>query len=174
MSIKPHIVELVKAKRLSPYRSLGRRSRRCLFLTDEAMLDLTGRDGIVSLMALRGMVEAELQRWVQGGKVWVDLNGKPRFLKPLCPPPPEIWELRFTDPRVQLRLFGRFAEPDTIIGTKFHTRGMLGRKGSREWQDAMGACEKSWNDLFPKHPPFSAKAIGEYVTENHDDFPIWQ
>ena len=157
MSIKPHILGLVKAKRLHPYRSLGRRARRCLFLTDEAMKDLTDRDGIVNLMALRGMVEAELQRWVQGGKVWVDLNGKPRFLKPLCPPPPEIWELRFTDPRVQLRLFCRFAEPNTIIGTKFHTRGMLGDKGSRDWRDAMLACEECWKSLIPIEPPFSAK-----------------
>jgi len=172
MSIRPYIVSLVKAKRLHPYAPAGRPARRRLFLTDEAMKDLVSPGHIVSLMALRGMVEAELKRWVHGGRVWVDLQGKPRFLKPLCPPPPEIWELRFTDPRVQIRLFGRFAEPDTIIGTKFHTRQMLGDKGSRQWREAMTACERTWNELFPNTPPFSGKTIREYVTENCDDFPI--
>jgi hypothetical protein len=134
------------------------------------MKDLTSPDRVVNLLGLRGMVEAELKRWVHGGRVWVDLKGKPRFLKPLCPPPPEIWELRFTDPRVQVRLFGRFAEPNTIVGTKFHTRQMLGDKGSRHWREAMIACESQWNDLFPGMPPFSGKTIHEYVTENCDDF----
>jgi hypothetical protein len=172
MSIKPYITALVKAKRLFPYDPAGRRVRRCLFLTEEAMKDLATPNGIVVLMGLRGMVEAELKRWVFGDRVWVDLAGKPRFLKPLCPPPPEIWELRFTDPRVQLRLFGRFAEPNTIIGTKFHTRQMLGDKGSRQWREAMTACEQKWTELFPDVTPFSGKTIHEYVTENCDDFPV--
>jgi hypothetical protein len=136
------------------------------------MRDLASQNGIVVLIALRGMVEAELKRWVFGDRVWVDLAGKPRFLKPLCPPPSEIWELRFTDPRVQLRLFCRFAEPDVLIGTKFHTRQMLGDKGSRQWHDAMNVCEQKWDELFPGVPPFSGKTIHDYVTENCDDFPI--
>lgn len=172
MSIKLSVAALVKAKRLYPYRPMGGRPRRCLFLAEEAMKDLASPAGIVSLMALRGMVEAELKRWVFGARVWVDLVGKPRFLKPLCPPPPEIWELRFTDPRVQLRLFCRFAEPNTIIGTKFHTRQMLGDKGSRQWHDGLNACEQKWNDLFPGIPPFSGKTIHDYVTEECDDFPL--
>ena len=173
MSIRPYIAKLVKAKVLHAYVPPSQhRARRCLFLTDEAMKDLTSSSGLISLLALRGLVEAELKRWVHNGRVWVDLQGKPRFLKPLDPPPPEIWELRFTDPRVQIRLFGRFAEPNTIVGTKFHTRQMLGRKGSRDWRRAMTSCEGRWNELFPDMPPFSGKTIHEYVTENCDDFPI--
>jgi hypothetical protein len=150
MSTGPHIVALVKAKKLHPYAPPGKMPvRRCLFLTDDAMKDLTSQDGLIRLMALRGMVEEGLKRWVHSGRVWVDLQGKPRFLMPLCPPPREIWELRFTDPRVQIRLFGRFAEPNTIVGTKFHTRGMLDRKGSRHWREAMNACSKRWDELFP-------------------------
>jgi hypothetical protein len=173
MSIRPYIVEHVKRGRLHRFAPPSRkRAGRRLFLTEKAMVDLTKPDGIVNLMALRGCVEAELKRWVFTGLVWVDLEGKPRFLKPLCPPPSEIWELRFTDPRVQIRLFGRFAEPDTIIGTKFHTRGMLGKKGSAQWRGAMNACEKSWDELFPGIAPFSAQTIHEYVTENCDEFPL--
>jgi hypothetical protein len=173
MSIKPYIASLVKAGTLRPYMPPGsQRARRCLFLTDEAMRDLASAAGLIPLVGLRGVVEAELKRWVHGGRVWVDLKGKPRFLKPLCPPPPEIWELRFTDPRVQIRLFGRFAEPNTIIGTKFHTRQMLGKKGSPQWRRAITTCENRWNELFPANAPFAGKTIHEYVTENCDDFPL--
>jgi hypothetical protein len=172
-SIKPYIAELVKAKTLHPYVPPGYpRARRCLFITDEAMKDLISPAGLINLMALRGVVEAELKRWVHNGRVWVDFHGKPRFLKRLCPPPSEIWEMRFTDPRVQLRLFGRFAEPNTVVGTKFHLRQMLGNRGSRQWRQAMSSCETAWNELFPNMPPFVGKTIHEYVTENCDDFPL--
>jgi hypothetical protein len=137
------------------------------------MKELVSPDRLINLMGVRGVVEAELKRWVQGGSVWVDLQGKPRFLKMLFPPPREIWEIRFTDPRVQVRLFGRFAEPDTFIGTKFHTRGMLGRTGSRQWLEAMSACEKRWDELFSGFSPFSGLRIHDYVTENCDDFAIY-
>ena len=71
-----------------------------------------------------------------------------------------------------MRLFGRFAEPDTIVGTKFHTREILKRKGSRQWREAMETCKNEWNDLFPGIKPFSAATIHEYVTEKCDDFPL--
>ena len=172
MSIRPHVVALEKSVKLKRREPPGLPARRRLYLTEEAVRDLESADGIVNLMSLRGEVEGGLKRWVHCGRVYVDPNGNPRFLKPLCPPPPEIWEVRFTDPRVQLRLFCRFAEPNTIIGTKFHTRKMLGSKGSRNWQEAMAACEIKWKQLFPAFDPFSAKTIREYVTENCDDFPL--
>src|ERR1700730_13678564 len=101
-------------------------------------------------------------------RVYADDKGRARFLKKLCPPPPEIWELRTTEPRVQARMFCRFTEPDTLIATKFYTRGLLGNKQSRshEWQKAMLSCEQDWNNLFPGIVPFSGKSIHEYVTEN--------
>jgi hypothetical protein len=171
MSIRKHILTLEKAGELTAYKT-GLPAQRRLYLTKRAVKDLVTADGIVNLMALRGMVEAGLKRWIHRGRVYVDEKGKPRFLKPLCPPPPEIWEVRFTDPRVQLRLFCRFAEANTLIATKFHTRQMLGNKGSRNWREAMNECETTWNALFPTFTPFSAKTIQEYVTENCDDFSI--
>ena len=171
MSIRSYIVGLEKAGKLTRCVFPGRPSTRRIYLTVEAARDM-GPDGIVNLMNLRGDTEAGLKRWVHGGLVYVGLDGKPRFLKPLCPPPPEIWELRFTDPRVQLRLFCRFAEPNTLIGTKFHTRQMLGKKGSRDWNSALQQCVTKWNELFPNHEVFSASSIDKYVTENCDDFPL--
>jgi hypothetical protein len=173
MSIRSHIMALWKAGEIRRYAPPGLPAKRRIYLMGGAVRDLESADGIVNLMALRGMTEAGLKRWVHGGRVYVDLDGNPRFLKRLCPPPPEIWEIRFTDPRVQLRLFCRFAEPNTIIGSRFHTRGMLGRKGSEDWRKAMTDCEKSWEELFPGFSPFFGRTIHDYVTENCDDFPLY-
>jgi hypothetical protein len=145
-----------------------------LYLSESAVKDLEDRDSATNLLRLRGAIEGALTRWVSGGRVYADIDGKPRFLKRLDSPPPEIWDVRVTEPRVQVRLFSRFAEPDTLVMTRFHTRGFLGRRRSRsgEWPNAMRACEKCWNDLFPGMAPFTGRTIHDYVTENCDDFPI--
>src|SRR2546423_2403163 len=171
MSIRSHILALEKGGKLTRYAPPGRAAKRRLYLTRQATRDM-GLNGIVSLMGLRGDTEAGLKRWVHCGLVYVGLDGKPRFLKPLCPPPPGIWEIRFTDPRVQLRLFCRFAEPNTLIGTRFHTRKMLGNKGSKDWKAALKQCERTWDTLFPNHDAYSASSVDQYVTENCDAFPL--
>jgi hypothetical protein len=112
-----------------------------------------------------------------GGRVYADDKGKARFLKRLDPPPPEIWEIRVTEPRVQARLFGRFAEPDTLILFRFHSRGVLRNKKKAaakdsEWRIVMTECDDTWNKLFPGIPPFIGTSIHEYVTENCDAFAI--
>lgn len=116
----------------------------------------------------KGFVMAVLTQWTLGNQIWA--GG--RFLKKLGPPPPEIWELRVTDPAAQARLFGRFAEPDTLVLTNFHTRGYLGKMGSANWNDAMKQCELQWKQLFQDFEPFSASLMSEYVTENCHDFKI--
>lgn len=171
MSIRPHILALEKDEKLFRKAPPGMAAKRRLFLTEEAEGDLRS-GGIVSILDLRAIVEAGIRRWVHGGRVFADEKGRPRFLKPLDPPPRGIWEIRFTEPRVQLRLFCRFPEPDTLIGSKFHTRSMLGDKGSKDWKGALDKCEKKWESLFPNTPTFSSQNIHEYVTENCDDFAV--
>jgi hypothetical protein len=112
-----------------------------------------------------------MARWVLGGLVY---GNRERGLFPdrLDPPPPEVWEIRVIEHNPQARLFGRFAEQDTLILTAFHTRGHLGKKASRAWSDAMSACTSSWERLFPGMSPFSGHTIHDYVSENCHDFPI--
>jgi len=135
--------------------------------------DLTDPRSATNALGVRGLIEADLNTWVLGGLVHTDERGRPCFLKPLFPPPPpEIWEVRVTEPRVNARLFCRFAEPDTLIMNKFYSRGLLGKRGSAEWQSARELCAKTWADLFPGFEPFSADRMTKYVTENCDDFQV--
>ena len=170
MSILEKIQSLERGGKLTRYIPLSGVPKRCLFLAALALQDLNDPSSATNFLTGRGWVEAALTRWTSGGLV----HGNQRrglFLDRLSPPPPEIWEIRVYEPNVQSRLFGRFAAPDTLILTKFHTRSYLGSRGSKNWRDAMMACKTTWDRLF-EMPPFSAGTIGEYVTENHDDFPI--
>lgn len=95
------------------------------------------------------------------------------FLKPLEPPPRDIWEIKITEPDPQLRLFCRFAEPDTLIVTHAINRNELGDdKGGRRWRGAMSDCENTWKQLFPNTPPWSGSKSGDFITENYDDFDV--
>ena len=178
MSIAPSIMALVASGKLRGYQPRSRLpAKRRLFLTESAVKDLEDRNSATNILDVRGFIEGAMARWVQGQRVFADDKGKARFLKRLDPPPPEIWEIRVTEPRVQARLFGRFAEPDTLILSKFHSRQVLRDKKKSsaqdsEWQTAMAQCESTWNGLFPGIAPFSGTTIHEYVTENCDDFPI--
>jgi hypothetical protein len=146
--------------------------KRRLYLTKAALADLTDPQSAVNVLVGRGYIDAALTRWTLGDRVYADEKGKCRFLCRLAPLPPEIWDIRVTEPIVQARLFGRFAEPDTLILTKFHTRQMLGKNGSPGWKNAMNACAATWDALFGSQSPFMGATIHDYVTGNCDDFRI--
>lgn len=176
MSMAKTISGLVAEQRLFPYR--GRQSgptRRRLYLTEQALRDFEDRGSAVNLLCGRGAIEAAMTRWVSGGLVYgVEEDGEfvsGGFIKRLDPPPKEIWEMRVTEPEIQARLFGRFAEPNAFVLTRFHARTSLGRKRSRAWKTAMNECEEAWRALFGTDP-FHGLTIHDYVTEKCDDFPI--
>jgi hypothetical protein len=178
MSIAPSIIALTASGKLCKYPLRSRQTaKRRLFLTETALKDLEDPNSATNILGVRGFIESAMTRWVLGQRVFADDKGKPRFLKRLDPPPPEIWEIRVIEPRVQARLFGRFAEPDTLVLSRFHSRGVLrdkkkSAKHDSEWQTAMNECESTWNKLFPGMAPFNGPDIHAYVTENCDDFPI--
>lgn len=135
------------------------------------MTGLTDPNSATNILTGRGYIEASLTRWVLGDRVYGSRR-KHGFLVRLEPPPPEIWEVRVTEPNVQARLLGRFAEPDTLLLFRFYTRQHLGRKGSENWRNAMAACEADWQTLFGREEPFSGRFLHDYVTENCDDYEL--
>jgi hypothetical protein len=171
MSTQDEIKELEAAGKLVRYLPRGPRvAKRRLFLGPDAQKDLTDPASATNSLVGKAFILAALERWVLGDNIYGKKRGE--FLDRLDPPPQDIWEIRVTPPSIQARLFGRFAEPDTLILTKFHTRSMLGNKGSQGWIQAMTACEQCWSTLFPDIPCFTASSVRSYVTENCDDYPI--
>lgn len=145
-------------------------ARRRLFLTPTAFQELNDRESATNMLTGRGFIEASLDKWTTGE--WIHGNSRRGlFLDRLEPPPEEIWEIRVTEPNVQARLFGRFADSDTLVLTNFHTRSHLGKKGSQAWNNAMKDCLKNWDEVLGI-PVFKADTINDYVTENCDDFPL--
>jgi hypothetical protein len=148
--------------------------KRRLYLTATARGHLLNPNSATNVLGLRGHIQAAMTHWVTGGLIRSDEKGRPRFLKRLDPPPPEIWEIRVTDPIPQARLLGRVVEQDTLILDRFHTRQFLGERENPNsgWNEAMIAVEAALSALFPDEPLLQGKAIGEYVKENCHDFPI--
>jgi hypothetical protein len=171
MSIQQRIIKLEAAGTLVRYMPrLSKPPRRRLFLAPDAQKDLVDPQSATNLLVGKAQIVHALDRWVLGERVYGKKRGE--FLDRLKPPPPDIWEIRVTAPIVQARLFGRFAEPDTLILTKFHTRRMLGNRGSQAWNQAMENCRRCWESLFPDHSCFTRADVQLYITENCDAFPI--
>lgn len=147
------------------------RPRRRLYLSKAAMTDFTDPKSATNILTGRGYIEASLSRWTLGSRVYGSRR-RHGFLVRLEPPPPETWEVRVTEPSVQARLLGRFAEPDTLVLFKFYTRQLLGSKGSESWRQAMVECEAQWRALFQQETPHSKKFMRDYVTENCDDYEL--
>lgn len=140
--------------------------KRRLYLTALGRKHLIDPNSATNVLGLRGHIQNALIRWVSGGLIHADETGKPRFLKRLCPPPPEIWEVRVTDPIPQVRLIGRLVEQDTLILDRFHTRSYLGDKGDAGWKEAMEGCHATLERIFPGEPLLMADTIFAYVSEN--------
>lgn len=172
MSTQAQIIKLEASGTLVRYMPrISRPPRRRLFLGPDAQKDLGDPASATNALVGKAYILAALDRWVLGERVYGKKRGE--FLDRLKPPPPDVWEIRVTVPSVQARLFGRFAEPDTLILTKFHTRSLLGSRGSAAWVQAMAHCDQSWNTMFPGIPCFTHKDdVREYVTENCDAYPI--
>ncbi len=171
MSIRLRIIALegVDLWRFEPPKLL---LKRRLYLTATGRKYLIDPDSATNILRLRGFIQSAMVHWVSGGRVRADVNRKGRFLKRLDPPPPEIWEIRVTDPVPQVRLLGRIVEPDTFIVHRIHTRKYLGDKGGQGWTEAMNACVSEFDRLFPGEPLFQRNSIYDYVTENCDDVAI--
>jgi hypothetical protein len=171
MSIQQEIIKLEGSGTLVRYMPRVKRPpRRRLFLGPDAQKDLLDPSSATNALVGKAYILAALDRWVLGDRIYGAKRGE--FLDRLKPPPPDVWEIRVTVPSVQARLFGRFAEPDTLILTKFHTRSMLGNKGSQGWKQAMAGCLQSWESMFPNIPCFTNNDVHSYITENCDAFPI--
>jgi hypothetical protein len=173
MSISDEIAALESAGklfRIAPFRTTKPAKRR-MYLSERAANDLLGRQSAIQILGLRADVAAAMTRWVVGEWVYGNPRAK-RFLHRLDSPPPEVWEFRVTEPDVQVRIIGRFAEVDTFIASRIHTRAHLGDYGSQAWQDAKDDASTMWSELFPERAPHSGTWMHHYIGEDFDDYEL--
>lgn len=169
--IKRKIAHHEQAGNLVRYEPRRRKAERRLYLCKQAVDDLVSPNSAFFVFGLQGRITNVLEHWVTKGRVWSDPAGKPRFLKPIFPPEPNVWEMLMIEPGAQVRLFFVFAEPDTIVVSHMRLRSFLGKKGSQNWRDAKNQCMAAWNSLFDV-PPHYGKRLSDFVTENYDDFAV--
>lgn len=74
----------------------------------------------------------------------------------------EIWALCFRKPAPGWRLFGRFIERDTFVGTELYDRNVLGKKSN--YTQLAQAEAGLWNRRFPGLPYLSSPDLADYLT----------
>lgn len=166
MLIHPEVRQAYEQGKLFPARpvAIWAGEPRAFFMCRELYEDV--QSGKTSLD------EAERQRWArlegqmgffaEGGYVTDD------FVKQLLPPKFEHWELKSRKPRPSLRVFGRFAAPDTFIGTHVLPRSGLGGMWSPEFEHEKLVCEEIYaaaglTQVFSDAPEFRYES---YITQN--------
>jgi len=173
MSIEADIASLEgsgKLIKVEPFRSTKPAQRR-LYLSEPGSRDLDGSQSAISALGLRADVAAAMTRWIVGEWIYGSPRAR-RFLHRLDPSPPEVWEFRVTEPFVQVRIVGRFAEMDTFIVSRIHTRDHLGDYGSQAWQDVKDETQEMWDDLFPGRRLHIGTWMHHYIGKDFDDYEI--
>jgi hypothetical protein len=116
-----------------------------------------------------GLLWAATDMFVEGRLITMALDDpykKPKatYMARLGPPQDEVWEIRVLDPKPGIRLFGRFAEQDSLIVLTWARREEL--PGSKEWRDAREGCKAEWRRLFPTYNAITGNNVNEYVSNN--------
>jgi hypothetical protein len=110
---------------------------------------------------------ADLAQFVEGKLVMLRREGSRRDsrtpaymvrLEPERDAPSEIWEVRFTSARPQLRIFGRFAAWNRFIALTWDERDDL------EFAPAMRECEAAWHQLFGIRQPWRGRYPDGYLS----------
>lgn len=174
MSIEATLSELEIAGdlvRFTPRKGLA--SKRGLFMTVPLDTALSHPNSTVAHYKARKHILRLFERWVTGELMTISMNGggTGAFIAQLDPPPPDIWELRVTEPRPQFRVFCRFIAKDLIVATCVRTRDELGprsvrsKKRSKAWTDAMYDCKTQWDKILPGTTPIAGHLSTDFVTE---------
>jgi hypothetical protein len=117
-----------------------------------------------------GRLWEDFDRFVEGRLISVSLDTpykKPKstYLARLDPGRDEVWEIRSRFPKRGIRVFGRFAERNTLILLNWEYRERLGGPGSPEFIIEMRKCKAEWRKLFPTYGAHTGDTVNEYVSE---------
>lgn len=151
---------------------LPRPHTRVLYVTAELLEEIETNDRDEYRM---GQLHRDFDFFCQSPRLTVGRGRKTEcFMKPLEPVDDEVWELRSRDPEPQVRVFGRFAAPDTFIATHAAFRDDLGdvswsRWEGNNWPTEIQKCKSRWTVLLPSQVPFSGGSIHAYITRGAVD-----
>jgi hypothetical protein len=127
-------------------------------------------------LAGRAAIKSAFDHWTLGQQIYGRREkGKftrGSFMCPLHPPPPDVWEIRVTQPINQVRIFGFFTATDHFLATNMHTRRFLDEDGGNGWIRAMERSVEIWTEIFPQHTALRGSSINDFVSEKCDEFPI--
>jgi hypothetical protein len=69
-----------------------------------------------------------------------------------------VVDVRITDPRPKIRIFGCFAKCDVLVLLTWATREGL------DWPQEVSRCKSQWKLLFPSTPPLIGSSHEHYIS----------
>ncbi len=130
-------------------------------LLDPAKLDVT-EDGY-----RLAHVRPQLDIFVSGGKLNISLDphdkDKSAHLARTDPVTDKVWDIRCTDPKARIRVFGRFTEFDVLVVLTWQYRENL--RHDKDWAEELTRFRDKWKEQFPKEPLFAPRKVEEYVSK---------
>jgi hypothetical protein len=118
-----------------------------------------------------GRLWQDFDRYTDGRFITVALDNpykKPKstYLARLDPGRDEVWEIRSRFPKRGIRVFGRFADIDTLILLNWEYRDNLGGPGSDEFKVEARKAKAEWRRLFSTYPAHTGSSVHEYASKN--------
>lgn len=117
-----------------------------------------------------GRLWQDFDRFTTGALISVSLDTpytKPKstYLARLDPGRDEVWEIRSRFPKRGIRVFGRFADTDTLVLLNWEYRDKLEGPGSEEFKVEARKAKAEWRRLFSTYPAHTGTTVHEYVSQ---------
>lgn len=74
----------------------------------------------------------------------------------------EIWEFRSVEPDPQIRIFGRFAEPNVFIALAI--RNKPDAATDDQYFEIREKCKREWRIYFPSYNPHTGNSANDYLS----------
>ncbi|WP_336067109.1 hypothetical protein [Nitratireductor rhodophyticola] len=136
---------------------------RDVFATQSVYEFLTDEDAIPAQYArVSGRAKAKIDHFISGGVVTFALDPQDKartsFIARNDPVEMGIVDVRITDPKPMIRIFGGFAARNILVLIVWHPREGL------HFQQAVIDCRREWNSLFNNSAPLIGDTHECYLT----------
>lgn len=138
---------------------------RSIFVTEEVEAALIGPWPTTGLERRFGRASATLDAFTEGLRMSVRLPPSKSVLAQIAlleDAEDEVWEIRVSDPRPGVRVFGRFSDRDCFIAMTWSEREKL--ITDDDWRREKERCKREWRKLFPSFNPHTGTKADDYVS----------
>lgn len=148
---------------LRPYLASDRICRH-IFITPDLKRFILGPWDNVDDEIRGNKLYGDLEVFIKGEIVQVSRLARRKppntYMSPTSPRTDEIFSIRSTNPKPQIRVIGAFSEPDHFVALSYEFRDQI------NWDDEIEYCIGKWRSLLAPFPRHSGEFPNDYISKN--------